>query len=260
MDAIVVGIENDLPPLLELRPRLEAQGVRLWLPEATSVHACIDKARFHQVLTEHGIPTPRTWTPQDVDLVPAGVELVVKPRVGHGAQGVHMVKSLRHARLLCELIPDALVQERIHGTEFTADCLVDRDGRASAILRRRDLVKAGCVVVSTTIKDQAVHNLVMNTLRAVRARGLSCVQGFITGDGQVTITELNVRIAGGFALSVAAGADLVGQMVNGLFGLPVDHDQLTYRTGVFLTNYLETLRVGNVAELEIAAAPKGAVA
>ncbi|MEU2718499.1 ATP-grasp domain-containing protein [Streptomyces sp. NPDC007205] len=260
VDAIVAGIENDLPPLLHLRPLLEADGVRLWLPEAKSVHDCIDKARFHQVLTEHGIPTPRTWEPEDLGLVPAGVELVVKPRSGHGSQGVHMVTSLPQARVLCELVSGAIVQERIRGTEFTADCLVDRDGRASAILRRRDLVKAGCVAVSTTFEDQAVHDLVVDTLRAVRAAGLCCVQGFITDDARVTITEVNVRIAGGYALTEAAGADLVGQMVNGLFGLPVDHDLLTYRTGVFLTNYLETLHVGDVAELEIAAAPKGVTA
>ncbi|MEV6833460.1 ATP-grasp domain-containing protein [Streptomyces sp. NPDC051133] len=260
VDAIVAGIENDLPPLLDLRPRLEAAGVRLWLPDVKSVHDCIDKARFHQVLTEHGIPTPRTWDPADLDLVPTEVDLVVKPRNGHGAQHVYMPTSRRHARALCDLVPGAIVQERVLGTEFTADCLVDRDGRASAILRRRDLVKAGCVAVSTTFEDQAVHDLVVDTLRAVRAQGLSCVQGFITDNDRVTITEVNVRVAGGFALTEAAGADLIGQMANGLFGLPVDHDQLTYRTGIFLTNYLETLRVGDVAELEIAAAPKGVTA
>ncbi|MEU9478642.1 ATP-grasp domain-containing protein [Streptomyces sp. NPDC048191] len=260
VDAIVAGIENDLPPLLDLRPRLDADGVRLWLPDAKSVHDCIDKARFHHVLNEHGIPTPRTWEPEDLDLVPAGTELVVKPRGGHGGQGVHMVTSLRHARVLCELVPGAIVQERGRGTEFTADCLVDREGKASVVLRRRDLVKAGCVAVSSTFEDQAVHDLVLDTLRAVRAQGLCCVQGFSTDDGRVSITELNVRLAGGYALTESAGADLIGQMVNGLFGLPVDHDQLTYRTGVFLTNYLETLRVGDVAELDVAAAPKGAVA
>ncbi|WP_051844918.1 ATP-grasp domain-containing protein [Streptomyces sp. NRRL S-813] len=258
VDAIVAGIENELPPLLDLRPRLEADGVRLWLPDAESVHNCIDKARFHQVLTEHGIPTPRTWEPEDLDLVPAGVELVIKPRGGHGGQGVHIVTSLRHARVLCELVPAPIVQERVCGTEFTADCLVDRDGRASVILRRRDLVKAGCVAVSTTFENQAVHDLVVDTLRVVRAAGLCCVQGFIIDDGRVTITELNARVAGGFALTEAAGADIVGQMVNGLFGEPVDHGQLTYRTGMYLTNYLETLRVGDVAELEVAAAPRGA--
>ncbi|WP_211271587.1 ATP-grasp domain-containing protein, partial [Streptomyces exfoliatus] len=155
--------------------------------------------------------------------------------------------------LLSEVVPGALVQERVHGTEFTADCLVDRTGRASVILRRRDLVKAGLAAVSTTFQDAVVLDLVRRVLRAVRAEGLCCVQGFVQDDGQVTITELNVRIAGGFPLTEAAGADLVGQMVNGLFGLPIDHDRLTYRTGVFLANYVETLAVGETTDLKRAA-------
>lgn len=257
VEAVVAGIEQDLEPLTQMAPKLDADGVRLWLLDALSVRACTDKALFHQVLTEHGIATPRTWQPQQIDQVPDGAELVVKPRRGHGAQNVHFVRRRKHARVLCELVPEPIVQERLHGSEFTADCLVDRAGYASVILRRRDLVKAGLAAVSTTFDDPDVHDLVVRTLGAVAARGLCCVQGFVLGDGTVTITELNVRIAGGFPLTEAAGADLVGQMVNGLFGLPIDHRRLVYRTGVFLTNYVETLAVGNATELERTAAPKG---
>lgn len=253
VDAVVAGIENDIPPLVTMLPSLDEIGVRLWLPDADSVSTCIDKAAFHDTLTAHGVATPRSYRPEELDQVPDGAELVVKPRRGHGAQNVHFCHRRDHARVLCELVPDALVQERVHGTEFTADCLVDRDGRATVILRRRDLVKAGLAAVSTTFHDPAVSDLVERTLAAVRAAGLSCVQGFISDDGSVTITELNVRVAGGYALTEAAGADLVGQMVRGLFGLPVDHDRLIYRSGMCLTNYVETLAVGDAATL----APKG---
>ncbi|MFE5073294.1 ATP-grasp domain-containing protein [Streptomyces halstedii] len=253
VDAVVPAIENDLPPLLRMSSRLEEIGVRMWLPEPASVHACIDKAAFHRVLTRHGVPTPRSWWGDTLDRVPENRQLVVKPRRGHGAQQVHFVEKKEHALLLSEVVPDALVQERVHGTEFTADCLVDRTGRASVILRRRDLVKAGLAAVSTTFQDAAVLDLVRRALRAVRAEGLCCVQGFVQDNGQVTITELNVRIAGGFPLTEAAGADLVGQMVNGLFGLAIDHDRLTYRTGVFLANYVETLAVGETTDLKRAA-------
>ncbi|MFK0223775.1 ATP-grasp domain-containing protein [Streptomyces vinaceus] len=257
VEAVVAGIEPDLEPLTQMAPQLDADGVRLWLPDTWSVHACTDKALFHRVLTKHGIATPRTWQPQDIDQVPDGCELVVKPRRGHGAQNVHFVRRREHARVLCELVPEPIVQERIHGWEFTADCLVDRTGHASVILRRRDLVKAGLAAVSTTFDDANVRDLVAQTLGAVGVRGVCCVQGFVSGDGTITITEINLRIAGGFPLTEAAGADLVGQMVNGLFGLPVDHNRLTYRTGVFLTNYTETLAVGDIAELERTAASKG---
>ncbi|MFJ6568221.1 ATP-grasp domain-containing protein [Streptomyces sp. NPDC091292] len=250
VDAIVPAIENDLAPLLRMAERLDEAGVHLWLPEPASVHACVDKAAFHQALTEHGVPTPRSWWGDTLDQVPDGTELVVKPRRGHGAQHVHFTDNRRHALLLDELVPEALVQMRLRGVEFTADCLVDRSGRASAILRRRDLVKAGLAVVSTTFHDPVVLDLVLATLRAVRAEGLCCVQGFIQDSGAVTITELNVRVGGGFPLTEAAGADLVGQMVRGLVGLPVDHDALAYRGGMFLTTYVETLAVGNAADLE----------
>ncbi|WP_405754086.1 ATP-grasp domain-containing protein [Streptomyces sp. NBC_00073] len=252
VEAVVAGIEPDLAPLTHMADQLDADGVRLWIPDAWSVSACTDKALFHEVLTEHGIATPRTWQPQTIDQIPDGTELVAKPRHGHGAQNIHFVRRREHARVLCELVPKPVVQERIYGREFTADCLVDRNGHASVILRTRDLVKAGLAAVSTTFNDPNVRDLVVQTLSAVGARGLCCVQGFIRGDGTITITELNLRIAGGFPLTEAAGADLVGQMVNGLFGLPVDHSRLTYRTGMFLTNYIETLAVGDIAELTAA--------
>ncbi|MCZ4604466.1 ATP-grasp domain-containing protein [Streptomyces sp. Lzd4kr] len=125
------------------------------------------------------------------------------------------------------------------------------------LLRRRNLVKAGLATVSTTFDSPAAREAVKRTLAAVGARGLCCVQGFMGDDGSVTITELNVRIAGGFALTGAAGADLVEQMVNGLFGLPVDHDRLTYKNGLFLTSYIETLAVGDGADLEVTTTTKG---
>lgn len=199
VEAVMAGIENDIPPLVDMASQLDVDGVRLWLPDAESVRACIDKAVFHQALTEYGIATPRTWRPEAIDRIPDGTELVVKPRRGHGAQNVHFIDRREHARVLCELVPEPIVQERVHGSEFTADCLVDRTDRASVILRRRDLVKAGLAAVSTTFDNPTVGNLVVKTLGAVRAAGLCCVQGFISDDGAVTITELNVRIAGGFA-------------------------------------------------------------
>ncbi|MFC4611786.1 hypothetical protein ACFO9E_29010 [Streptomyces maoxianensis] len=57
------------------------------------------------------------------------------------------------------------------------------------------------------------------------------------------MTEVNARFAGGFPASEAAGADLTGQLLAGLFKKPVDHDRLQYKPGVCLTKYTETLIV-----------------
>lgn len=227
--------------MIALEYELGGLGVRTWLPDLTAIQACNDKARFHTVLIDHGIPTPRSWFPAELGGVPAGVPLIVKPRFGHGTQHVLACDTVEQARILCQLVPDPIVQERLDGREFTADCLIDRTGAASVILRYRLMVKNGLSMVAETFHNQAVTELVATTVRAVGMTGICCTQGFLTTDGQIVITEINARIAGAFPLSQAAGAQLVEQTLSGLFGLGVDHDQLAYRPGVRLTKYVETL-------------------
>lgn len=240
-DLLVSTVEAELGPLLDTD--LDAVGVRTWLPSRATVHACGDKAVFHRVLTGAGVATPRTYTPDEIDQVPDGVPLVVKPRHGQGAKDVVYCHTRRQARVVCEIVPAPIVQERLTGREFTADCLVDRDGTASVILRYRLRVRNGLAMVAETFHDPAVEHAVRATLTAVGAQGLGCVQGFVTGHGGVMITEMNARIAGAFPLSEQAGADLVGQYLAGLTGAPIDHARLTYRDGVRLTKHVETLAV-----------------
>ncbi|MFE5157155.1 ATP-grasp domain-containing protein [Streptomyces sp. NPDC056697] len=157
-----------------------------------------------------------------------------------------MCRTREQARVLCELIPAPIVQEHVRGQEFTADCLVDRTGRASVILRYRLLVKGGLAVVSRTFNDPDAEKRVRATLTATGITGACCVQGFIREDGpdRVLITEANARVGGGFPASVAAGADYIGQYLRGLFRQEVDHGQLTYKPDVTLTKYVETLATG----------------
>ena len=245
-DAIISGVERELPHLILMRAVLDELGVRTWLPSMPTVNACIDKAQFAAVLGEHHVPTPRTFLPHEIDEVPDHAALVVKPRSGQGSQNVYFCATRAQAKVLCELVPEPLIQERVEGREFTADCLVDRSGRASVILRYRLLVKGGLSFVSSTFQDDEVEQQVKATLAAVGAVGACCAQGFIRDDRtlRVVMTEMNARLAGGFLLSEAAGADLVEQSLNGLFELPVDHGRLGYKPGIALTKYAATLAVG----------------
>ncbi|WP_280295744.1 ATP-grasp domain-containing protein [Nocardia abscessus] len=244
-DALWSAVESELPHLLAMSSALKQIGVRMWLPPRRTVQACLDKALFHQLLTEHNIPTPASWLPSQIDDVPYGTALVVKPRHGQGSKNVLYCSTRRQARTLCELVPDPIIQTKLDGREFTADCVVDRDGRASVVLRYRLLTKGGLSMVSETFYDHQVHDRVIETLAAVHTSGLCCVQGFLCDGGgeRVVITEMNARIAGGFLLAEAAGADLVGQTLAGLWQRRIDHGRLTYRPGLRLTKATSTLAV-----------------
>ena len=245
-DALMSTVEAELAKLITLQGDLDSLGVRMWLPPLSAVTACADKAVFHSVLRDHGIPTPRTVLPEGIGELPDGVALVVKPRHGQGAKDVHFCSSRRQAAVLCELVSAPIIQDRLAGREFTADCLVDQTGRASVILRWRLRVKNGLSMMSATFSDDEVTGQVRATLAAVGVVGVCCAQGFLrdAAPDRVVMTEVNARVAGGFPLSEVAGADLVGQALRGLFGLPIDHDRLTYTSGVGLTKYVETLAIG----------------
>ncbi|WP_063721704.1 ATP-grasp domain-containing protein [Nocardia vinacea] len=248
--AMLSAVESELPQLLSLRARLSEMGVRTWLPPQRAIHACLDKAEFAAMLAEHGIPTSRTWLPHQIADIPDDCPLVVKPRHGQGSQNVVFCRTWQQALILCEVVPEPIVQARVDGREFTADCLVDRNGKASVILRYRLLTKGGLSMVSSTFHDPEVADAVAATLSAVGAVGLCCVQGFLRDDSpgrRVVMTEMNARVAGGFLLAEAAGADLIEQALAGLWGLRVDHDRLRYRPGVLLTKYVETLTVRDLA-------------
>lgn len=243
--ALIATDESEVLRLVELRDELATLGVRTWLPTREAVTSCHDKAAFHLNAREHDIPTPRTWLPVELDQIPSELELVVKPRRGHGAKNVHFCRTVQQSRVLCELVDDPIVQERIDGAEFTADCLVDRDGNVSVIPRRRLLVRNGLAMVAATFHDDQVAETVTATLAALGMTGLCCVQGFLTdGPDHVVITEVNTRIAGAFPVSIAAGADLIGEFLNGLFGRPIDHNRLRFTGGVHLVKYVETLAAG----------------
>lgn len=197
-DALISTVEPELAHLIALQYELGGLGVRAWLPDLPAIRACNDKARFHTVLTDHGIPTPRTWLPTELGGIPAGLPLIVKPRFGHGTQHVLACNTVEQARILCQLVPEPIVQECLDGREFTADCLIDRTGRASVILRYRLLVKNGLSMVAEAFHNQAVTDLVATTLRAVGMTGICCAQGFLTPDGEIVMTEMNARIAGAF--------------------------------------------------------------
>jgi carbamoyl-phosphate synthase large subunit len=242
--ALFSTVEHELPALIRMQHDLSGLGVRTWLPDAHSAQACIDKAIFHRILIHHGLPAPRTWLPDEISQVPDGIPLVVKPRGGQGSKGVYFCSARHQAQVLCELAPDPVIQECVTGREFTADCLADRDSRASIILRWRLLVKGGLAVVSETFHDQETASLVRRVLAIIGAAGPCCVQGIIPDARQgprVQFLEANARFAGAFRLSEAAGADLVGQTLNGMLGAPVDHARLAYQPGVRLTKYIETL-------------------
>ena len=131
-----------------------------------------------------------------------------------------------------------IAQTRLSGREFTADALVDRDGRLLTVVPRwRDETKAGISVKGTTFASPAVTDLVSDALAAVGLTGPANVQGFVADDGTATVVEINPRFSGGLPLTLAAGADVVSTYLSGIRDPQAELPFLWFTPGVRMSRY-----------------------
>jgi carbamoyl-phosphate synthase large subunit len=214
-------------------------GLRTWLPDPAAVATCIDKWKFAEAMTGAGLPAPATGLGAAPHAV-AGGSWIVKPRFGRGSRDVYVASSPADLAYALARVPDPIVQAKLDGREFTVDALVARDGTlAGAVPRWRIETKAGISTKGVTFADPALVDAVGQVLRAVRLTGPANVQGFVSPAGDVSFVEVNPRFSGGLPLSLAAGADLVGEYLRGVVGLPVRPSHLSFRPGVTMLRHLE---------------------
>ncbi|AUH41640.1 hypothetical protein CXR04_16625 [Streptomyces sp. CMB-StM0423] len=245
--ALISTTAQELPLLGRLAGRLQSMGVRTWLPSTRTAEACLDHRLLYTLLADRDVPTPGWWRPEHTAGIPhdAEVEIQVTDRRPDRAFEPVPCTSREQARMLCALLEPAVIQERVRGAEFTADCLVDNRRQASVILRHRHLIQGGVSMVTSTFHDPRAAAVVTQALDAVGIRGPACVRGVIRTPPHpaVVITHVNAHVSAGFACSTAAGADYLGQVMGGLFGRPVDHSRLRYAPHVRMVQHHATLDI-----------------
>jgi carbamoyl-phosphate synthase large subunit len=236
---LVSTVAEELPALAAGTEQLTRSDIAFWLPDPAAVDRCTDKWRFAAIAEELSVPTPATGlgTPEGVP-----GPWIVKPRWGRGSRNVFSVDDLEEVSVVLRWVPDPIVQTRASGREFTVDCLVDRTGLlAGAVARWRIETKAGISTRGETFTHPGIVENVARLLEGIGLTGPANVQGFLAPDGTLLFTEVNPRFSGGLPLSLAAGADLVGEYLRGVMGLSLRPERLTARSGVTMVRYHEEL-------------------
>jgi carbamoyl-phosphate synthase large subunit len=235
--AVVCTVAEEMAGLARAEYQLRDAGAGIWIPSATALEACLDKWRFVQVMQRAGVKVPATSL-ERVDRVPG--PWIVKPRFGRGSRDVYTADDSRDLAWALRRVDQPIVQTRVTGREFTVDALVDPYGTlAGAVPRWRLETKAGISTKGRTFSDDALVARTGEVLAAVGLTGPANVQGFVDDAGTITFIEVNPRFSGGLPLSIAAGADLVGEYLRGVLGLPIRPERLTYRSGVTMIRHFE---------------------
>jgi carbamoyl-phosphate synthase large subunit len=168
------------------------------VPSAAVARATYDKYEAHLLLERHGLPSPPTVLPEDLEgfAYPA----MVKPRRGSGARSIHRAGDEAQARFFLDYVREpAMVQRAMNGPELSIDCLGDAHGRCLNAIPRTMLESRG----GESIKGQVVHDeelieLGRLTMERLGVRGPATIQVFRDPDHGLGITDVNTRFGGAF--------------------------------------------------------------
>jgi carbamoyl-phosphate synthase large subunit len=202
---LVVPLNDlDFPVLARERERLAPALVLLPDPEVSTRMS--DKLEAHRFFVASGIPSPRSWAPEEI---PGDLRypVLVKAREGFGSRNIFRAADREQLDFFLGYTDaPSFVQEVCLGEEFSIDVFCDMDGRClNAIPRTMLLSKGGESIKGVSIQDRELIEHGAHVAETVGIKGPANVQCFREPDGSLPITDVNTRFGGGFPVPLAAG-------------------------------------------------------
>jgi hypothetical protein len=154
---------------------------------------------LNKYLDSKGLIVPKIFEFEEIQ---KNENYFVKPTRGFGSRGAQLLKGKA-----IPYNPELLIQEVCLKPEVTVEVYADEQ-RVEAICRERIEVKAGVSTKAKFFKDKEILNIVNQLANTIRFPLASCVQFMKNEANQWCITDLNLRLGAGTALSTAVGFDL----------------------------------------------------
>ena len=197
---------NDLDFPVLARERAQLAPALVLLPEAEASARMSDKLEAHRFFVANGIPSPRSWAPEDVP-DDARYPVLVKAREGFGSRNIFRASDRDQLDFfLAYTDVPSFVQEQCVGEEFSIDVFCDMDARClNAIPRTMLLSKGGESIKGASLQDRELIEHGARVAEVVGVKGPANVQCFREPDGSLPITDVNTRFGGGFPVPLAAG-------------------------------------------------------
>jgi len=233
---VVPTVDDELEVVARARDRFGAVGAMLAASSPETAALCNDKYRACLHLTACGIDAARSWLPATLPSDPPDV-LFIKPRVGRGSVGAHLIRNRREREFFTTYVADPVIQEFLEAPEYTIDMLCDGAGRPLSIVpRQRTVIRAGVSDRGRTVKSDVLETLAIRVAAAIPFQGPVNIQCRMR-QGTPAIFEINPRFSGGIPLTIAAGADFPAMLVRMARGEAVSPSLGAFQPDLWMTKY-----------------------
>lgn len=234
---VVSLFDIDLPFLANARPQFTEAGIQLVVSEPWVIDVATDKWKTWQFLSEHNVPTPRTFLSIDAALSDLKAEtidfpLIIKPRWGMGSISIfcaenedelsffysyarrQIEKSYLNILSRDELDRSVVIQEFISGNEFGLDVFNDLDGNhLQTIAKQKLAMRSGETDMAKVVEDPNVTALGDRLANLFQHRGNIDIDVLENQAGDLFVLEVNARFGGGYPFSHLAGADFPAALI-----------------------------------------------
>ncbi len=235
--ALIPTIDLDLPILSQRRDEFDSRGCVAIICDAQTVADCRDKRRTHALLSRLGVDCPDTCSVEEALARPdMPFPCFLKPKGGSASKSAMRIETRADLEYHGARVEGAMVQELVEGVEHTLDIYVGLTGEPRCVVpRRRWQVRGGEVNKGVAVKDPRIMNDGRTLAQRLAAdpvtsgdgggaagrrslRGILTTQCIVTREGRIRFIEINPRFGGGAPLSIAAGADLPGWLMDEIMG------------------------------------------
>ena len=237
----LLSIENQL--FSENKKLLIELGCEILISNAKTSIICNNKINFLNFLNKNNYTYPKTYLGEDnISKFP----LFIKPIYGSSSKNTYKIDSLFDLRYYKSKYPESIIQEYVTDTEFTIDCLSDKNSKlVAAVIRERILIKDGKCVIGKTFKNKKIKEEIDRLLGDLKVIGPSNVQLFFNKKNNgIKFIEINPRLAaGGLPLSNGAGVNIPELMIR--LSEEEELPYQDYKENTLMLRYLTELFVNN---------------
>lgn len=251
IDVVIPLIDPELIVLAANKNRFADVGCTVIVSDFELCKIFFDKQETASYFDRYNIRTPIIYSTQEaLKQIESGNSVFVKPAKGSSGVGAKVIRERSELEHHLHSISEPLIQEYIHGNEYTVDALFSRESElVCAVPRRRLAVRAGEIEKGVTERNGKIIEAVIGLSAHLKgAFGCLTIQCFLNDSDEVVFIEINPRFGGGFPLSFKAGANYPAWLLKNISGESLAYSECMqlWKENMLMLRYDEAVYVDGV--------------
>jgi carbamoyl-phosphate synthase large subunit len=239
IDAVVPLVDEELDRLSELKEEV-SDNVAFVCPTQEVIDLALDKYRMAEVFERERLPVPETKLGYEE---PPSFPVVVKPRRGHGSEGIELLESQNDVEQYfesTEYSPEEVVLQRyVDGPEYTTSVVATKDNDLLGIVPKQVIEKEGNTVKGVTQSEDAVICACLRIYDVLEPCGPINVQQIHDEETNTIYTiEVNPRFSSSACLTVEAGVNELDLLIRNFLGEPISEPD-GFEDNVYMVRYTD---------------------